>query len=308
MAIPGLDRNLDFVQSLGKKRVIISPRFQLNGVSAPTLLSDTIGAKLIRVSQGYFLLTLDTQVGDVLRLDAEMEFANPGVNPPIYNTGTTYTLGQTVVPTTAAKQTGYYYMITTASGSAASTEPTWGTVIGGTCTDGGGDTFTNMGPIPGNTTIVPGIPIGAPLATTQRLTGAPFVTSQVQLPINTVVVQNTYVLSATAGVTYLYLAIKNGTTAGTVTALGTTINGITVDNTVVWLCVGKLGQGNTNTGNGLTGVGAVVPICLYGLLWTSVGQLNGLIDSGPATPGTTVCDYNLLAFEIICKNTTINKG
>ena len=102
MGYPGLDRNLDNVQALGKKRVLITPRFQLNGVSAPTLLSDTFGGKLIRAVQGGFLLTCDTAVPDILNVGAELEFQNPGVNPAIYNTGTTYTLIDTTALTATA--------------------------------------------------------------------------------------------------------------------------------------------------------------------------------------------------------------
>jgi hypothetical protein len=313
MGYPGLDRNLDNVQALGKKRVLITPRFQLNGVSAPTLLSDTFGGNLIRAVQGGFLLTLDTAAPDILNIGAEMEFQNPGVNPAIYNTGTTYTLGSVVVPTTAAKQTGYYYMCTVADTGAASTEPTWSTTVGGTATDAGGGTWTNMGPLPNQTRLVVGVPMPDPLTSNPKLTGAPFPTYLTQPATGTVVAIGAYMEAVTAGVNYLYVALQGGTTKSPLTTLGTTINGITVDGAttgagVVWLCVAKLGQGNTNAGTGSSGVGSMIPIYLFSSLWTSVGQLTGLVDSGPATPGTTVADANLLSFQITVKNHTNNIG
>lgn len=305
---PGLDRNKDFVQALGKGRVLITPRFQLNGTAAPSLLGDTFGGKLIRAAQGSFLLTLDTCAPDILGVGAELQFSNPAGNPIIYSVGTTYTVGALVVPITAAKQTGYYYMMTTASAGTGAEPATWGTVIGGTTTDGGGGVWTNMGPIPSQVTVTTGIPMPDPQTSNPKLTGAPFPTYLTQPAINTVVAQNAYMESVTAGVNYLYLAIQGGTTAGTITTLGTTVNAITLDNTVVWLCLGKLGQGNTNVGTGTSGVGAVIPVALFSSAYTSAGELRGLVDSGPATPGTTVCDYNLLSFNIWVKNHTNNIG
>jgi hypothetical protein len=59
-----------------------------------------------------------------------------------FATGSTYTLGTAVLPT-SAKKNGFYYVCTTAAGTSVATEPaTWGTVVGGTTTDAAGNVWT----------------------------------------------------------------------------------------------------------------------------------------------------------------------
>jgi len=53
----------------------------------------------------------------------------------LWTLSTAYSLGESIIPT-ATKQNGYFYECTVA-GTTASSEPTWGTTVDGTTTDGG---------------------------------------------------------------------------------------------------------------------------------------------------------------------------
>jgi hypothetical protein len=58
-----------------------------------------------------------------------------------FATGSTYGLGNAVLPS-SGKKNGFYYVCTTAPTVSVSTEPTWGTVVGGTTTDVAGNVWT----------------------------------------------------------------------------------------------------------------------------------------------------------------------
>lgn len=115
--------------------------------------------------------------GTTTTIDEEFETTN-GITkldttkqvPDVWKASTVYAVGDEVHPTT---NNGYYYKCSTA-GTSHTTEPTWGTTVGGTTSEGGGTvvwTCYKQGDLPVERTKVQGLTIGTGCMTNAKVYG-----------------------------------------------------------------------------------------------------------------------------------------